>query len=64
MQTIIPLGANDALRLTTAIYLTPSGQSVDGGIEPDIRSRMDKNRDGDEQLQRALEVVREMAAAS
>ena len=64
VQTIIPLGANDALRLTTAIYLTPSGQSVDGGIEPDIRSRMDKNRDGDEQLQRALEVVREMAAAS
>lgn len=38
VQTIIPLGANGALRLTTALYYTPSGRSIQAkGIEPDIK---------------------------
>ncbi|TFF20447.1 S41 family peptidase [Jiella endophytica] len=37
VQTIIPLGQNGALRLTTALYYTPSGSSIQGrGINPDI----------------------------
>ena len=38
VQTIIPLGGrNGALRLTTALYYTPSGCSIQGkGIDPDI----------------------------
>ncbi|MCQ0987790.1 S41 family peptidase [Jiella marina] len=37
VQTIIPLGQNGALRLTTALYYTPSGRSIQGrGIDPDI----------------------------
>ncbi len=37
VQTIISLGANGALRLTTALYYTPAGRSIQGkGIEPDI----------------------------
>ena len=37
VQTIIPLGASGALRLTTARYYTPSGRSIQAkGIEPDI----------------------------
>lgn len=37
VQTIIPLGSNGALRLTTALYYTPSGCSIQGkGINPDI----------------------------
>lgn len=39
VQTIIPLsgGADGALRLTTARYFTPSGQSIQAkGIDPDI----------------------------
>jgi carboxyl-terminal processing protease len=37
VQTIIPLGANGALRLTTALYYTPSGTSIQAkGITPDI----------------------------
>ncbi|MGV3550299.1 S41 family peptidase [Rhizobium sp.] len=37
VQTIIPLGDNGALRLTTALYYTPSGKSIQGiGITPDI----------------------------
>jgi carboxyl-terminal processing protease len=37
VQTIIPLGANGAMRLTTARYYTPSGRSIQAkGIDPDI----------------------------
>jgi carboxyl-terminal processing protease len=37
VQTIIPLGEDGALRLTTALYYTPSGKSIQGtGIHPDI----------------------------
>lgn len=37
VQTIIPLGLNGAMRLTTARYFTPSGRSIQAlGIDPDI----------------------------
>ncbi|WP_026480803.1 S41 family peptidase [Ahrensia sp. 13_GOM-1096m] len=38
VQTIIPLGEGGALKLTTALYYTPSGISIQGkGITPDIK---------------------------
>ena len=38
VQTIMPLGAEGALRLTTARYYTPSGRSIQAkGIEPDYK---------------------------
>ncbi len=38
VQTLIPLGQDSALRLTTARYFTPSGRSVqEAGIEPDVQ---------------------------
>ncbi|OLP56725.1 peptidase S41 [Rhizobium rhizosphaerae] len=37
VQTIIPMNDGGALRLTTALYYTPSGKSIQGtGITPDI----------------------------
>ena len=60
VQRLIPLIGNDALRLTTAIYLTPSGKSVDGGIKPDTIVNADPDQEGDEQLERAIETVREL----
>jgi carboxyl-terminal processing protease len=37
VQTIIPLDGRGALRLTTALYYTPSGRSIQGeGITPDV----------------------------
>jgi len=37
VQTIIPLGSNGALRLTTARYYTPSGRSIQAkGIDPEF----------------------------
>jgi len=37
VQTIIPLNGHGALRMTTALYYTPGGRSIQGqGIKPDI----------------------------
>jgi carboxyl-terminal processing protease len=38
VQTVIPLGSNGAMKLTTARYYTPSGRSIQAkGIDPDIQ---------------------------
>src|SRR5437667_7618702 len=45
VQTIIPLEGKGALRLTTALYYTPSGRSIQGqGIAPDIVVTLPKNQ--------------------
>ena len=37
VQTVMPLGSNGAMKITTARYFTPSGRSIQAvGIEPDI----------------------------
>ncbi|WP_026363065.1 S41 family peptidase [Methylopila sp. M107] len=42
VQTIIPLGGNGAIRLTTARYYTPSGKSIQAkGIVPDIEVKQE-----------------------
>jgi carboxyl-terminal processing protease len=36
VQTVMPLGEGRAIKLTTSLYLTPSGRSINGiGIDPD-----------------------------
>jgi carboxyl-terminal processing protease len=46
VQTIIPLGQNGAIRLTTARYYTPSGRSIQAkGIDPDIEILQDTPED-------------------
>ncbi len=62
VQTIIPFGNNDALKLTTALYYTPSGASVEGGIVPNIKVTQDEDREGDEQRQRAFAELNRIAA--
>jgi carboxyl-terminal processing protease len=38
VQTVVPLGNDTAIKLTTARYYTPSGRSIQAeGIEPDIK---------------------------
>jgi len=45
VQTIIPLEGQGAVRLTTALYYTPSGRSIQGeGIAPDIVVTLPKNQ--------------------
>jgi len=66
VQTVIPLSQNNgALRLTTALYYTPSGKSIQAhGIEPDIivnEAKISKNeknsdRDSESDLKNHIEV--------
>ncbi len=59
MQTILPLGNNAGLKLTTARYYTPTGRSIQAkGIEPDIAvddGRESPNRVREANLERHLE---------
>src|SRR5207302_10817319 len=52
VQTILPLGPNTGLKLTTARYYTPSGRSIQAkGIEPDVA--VDDGRDTPNRLREA-----------
>ena len=51
VQTVIPIKGHGALRLTTALYYTPSGRSIqDEGITPDVVVQAPK----DEQVANAM----------
>ncbi len=55
VQTLLPVTRDAALKLTTALYYTPSGRSVqEGGIEPDIRVPQLSDPDAVKRQQRAL----------
>ena len=42
VQSLVPLGAQGALKLTTALYYTPSGRSIQArGVEPDVAVAQD-----------------------
>jgi carboxyl-terminal processing protease len=46
VQSIIPLDRGGALRLTTALYYTPNGRSIQGiGLQPDIPVSLPKNQE-------------------
>ncbi len=52
VQTVLPLGNNTAIKLTTARYYTPSGRSIQAkGIVPDILVEDPSSTDGDNILQ-------------
>ena len=59
VQTILPLGNNTAIKLTTARYYTPNGQSIQAqGITPDI---LDETDNGDEQRLREADLNRHLS---
>ena len=60
VQSVIPLGENGAMRLTTARYYTPSGRSIQAlGVVPDIiveqLPRLNKEKEEDEPSNRITE---------
>ena len=67
VQTILPLGNNAGLKLTTARYYTPAGRSIQAkGIEPDIvvdDGRDSSNRIREANLERHLETPADTARA-
>jgi len=51
VQTIIPLGTDGAIRLTTARYYTPSGRSIQAkGISPDYDIKQELPEEMQERL--------------
>jgi len=55
VQTLLPVTRDAALKLTTALYYTPAGRSVqEGGIKPDIRVPQLSDPDAAKRQQRAL----------
>jgi len=59
VQTILPLGDGSALRLTTALYYTPSGKTIhEKGIIPDVEVK-----DVDVTLGKSAEKLRDEALA-
>jgi carboxyl-terminal processing protease len=58
VQTIVTLGNGAALKLTTAVYLTPNGTDINKkGITPDIVVKDNLKTKPDEQLQAALKYL-------
>ena len=62
VQTVIPMGQGTAMKLTTARYFRPLGESVDGGIEPDIEAEDDIQTELDEGLERAIAELSRLAS--
>jgi carboxyl-terminal processing protease len=62
VQTTFPFNGGGGLKLTTALYYTPGGKTVEGGIEPNIEAIDDpETEEVDEALEVALELVRSMS---
>ncbi|MDP3990848.1 MAG: S41 family peptidase [Candidatus Nealsonbacteria bacterium] len=63
VQTLEELKSG-SLKITVAKWLTPNGQTIDGeGLVPDIEielSEEDYNNERDPQLEKAIEIIREM----
>ncbi len=60
VQTVIPMSDGSALRLTTSLYYTPSGRSIQAkGIEPDILVKKETSQkaedDGTDEIRRVRE---------
>ncbi|WP_420549350.1 S41 family peptidase [Curvivirga sp.] len=60
VQSVFPL-YEGGVKLTTALYFTPSGRTVNGGIQPQYIVTDDPDEDGDEQLTAAYRLVVELA---
>lgn len=62
VQQLMDLGDGTYLKVTIAEYYTPGGRSINGvGVEPDVEVEYEydpENPEADNQLDRALEVVR------
>ena len=63
-QQVLPLDNGGALDITVGQYFLPSGRNLGGagtkagsGLKPDIEVRNDNDAEGDEQLERALDVL-------
>jgi len=61
VQVVMPIpGESDAIKLTIAKYYTPSGRSIQGtGVKPDVEVKLVRRGGFDNQLAKAVEVLKE-----
>ena len=60
VQSVFHITPNTGLKLTTAMYYTPSGRSIHKvGVEPDVKVELPEKAASDVQLQKAEEYLRE-----
>jgi carboxyl-terminal processing protease len=60
VQQIVPLSNGGAVKVTTAVYLTPDGHDInEKGVEPQVEAADDQETEADEALDRALELIAE-----
>ena len=58
VQSLFPLSDGSAIKITVSRYYTPAGNNIhEVGIEPDIELEYDKEAEGDNQLEKAIEVL-------
>ena len=63
VQVILALGDGSAVKITSSRYFLPSGICIHGeGVEPDVVIEADPDTEEDEQLQKALEILKEKLA--
>ena len=63
VQTTFEFRSGGGLKLTTALYYTPGGKTVEGGIEPSIEALDDPDTEEvDEALDVAFSAIRDLAA--
>lgn len=62
VQTIFPMSGQRGLKITTAKYYGPDGNSVDGGIDPDRIAVDDPDTVPDEALDAAMGLIRQAIA--
>jgi carboxyl-terminal processing protease len=57
VQTVIPLNDGSALRLTTSLYYTPSGNSIQAkGITPDILVKREASKSEESQPDESMRI--------
>ena len=61
VQELKKLKDNSSLKITVAKWLTPKGELItDKGLEPDIKVEMESDEEKDLQLEKALEIIKNL----
>ena len=60
VQSLFPLSDGSAIKITVSRYYTPAGNNIhEVGITPDIILEKDTESEEDNQLQKAIDVLKE-----
>ncbi|MBE5965099.1 MAG: S41 family peptidase [Lachnospira sp.] len=60
VQRLIPFSDGTAIKITISTYYSPKGNNIHGeGVTPDIELEYDRNQEEDNQLKKAIEVLKE-----